>query len=156
MGTWQPHVLQKPCCSVLPAPLPSAYLQSTLQTESKGDMRQRLYDLKQRPSARLLGEGCAQAASGAERGSVRTRDHRSTGLSRPGRDLSLKEDRRRSQAERFPGCYYWARPWISVGPELSRPEGSDILPDQKGARWTERQILMSVKCFEVLGETGSD
>lgn len=46
-----------------------------------------------------------------------------------------------------------------MGPELSCPEGSDILPNQKGAylaRWTERQILMSVKCFEVLGETGSD
>lgn len=62
------------------------------------------YDLKWCPSARQLGEGCEQAASGAEKGSFRDKKEaiRNTGLGRPGRDLHLREERRRSRAERLP------------------------------------------------------
>lgn len=54
----------------------------------------------------------------------------------------------------FPGSYPWRHPWVLIGPEVSchLPGALTFSPIKRTAylaKWTERHILMSVKCFEV-------
>lgn len=65
---------------------------------------------------------------------------RSTVLSKAGEDLSLRGEKRRSQAETLPWVLGLALPWVPVGSEVSRhlSRGSDILP-VKGRAYLAKQ-----------------